>query len=242
MILLIAATPLETVLLRTELPLCKHAEQAMWSGSLVPHLSLGLIHTGVGPASTAVYLTRALAQQPIQAVLMIGCAGAYPHSDLKVGDLALATEEVYGDLGVETEEGFLTLADLDIPGDPPPIERIDLQHRLHLAAAHHLRTVFATQAGHFRCGRFVTVSAGSGSENRSRQLALRTDGLCENMEGAAAAQACALYGVPFLELRGISNPTGTRDPRQWDLKRGVEAAQRGALSLLQHWHHLKETP
>ena len=54
------------------------------------------------------------------------------------------------------------------------------------------------------------------------------------MEGAAAAQACENFGVPLLELRGISNPTGTRDPQQWDVVGGATAAQQGILKLLKN--------
>ena len=55
------------------------------------------------------------------------------------------------------------------------------------------------------------------------------------MEGAAVAQACAEFDIPLLELRGISNPTGTRDPQRWDIARGTEAAQAGILKLLDNW-------
>jgi futalosine hydrolase len=56
------------------------------------------------------------------------------------------------------------------------------------------------------------------------------------MEGAAVAQVCAEFDLPLLELRGISNPTGTRDPQQWNIVRGAEAAQTGILKLLGNWH------
>jgi futalosine hydrolase len=55
------------------------------------------------------------------------------------------------------------------------------------------------------------------------------------MEGAAAAQVCEHLGVPLLELRGMSNPTGSRDPQQWDVVAGATAAQRAILKLLKHW-------
>jgi futalosine hydrolase len=60
------------------------------------------------------------------------------------------------------------------------------------------------------------------------------------MEGAAAAQVCAEFSLPLLELRGISNPTGSRDPQLWDIKAGAEAAQRGLLQLLEQWPAAEE--
>ena len=55
------------------------------------------------------------------------------------------------------------------------------------------------------------------------------------MEGAATAQVCAEYNLPLLEIRGISNPTGSRVPADWDLKLGAEAAQRAVMRLLENW-------
>ena len=52
--------------------------------------------------------------------------------------------------------------------------------------------------------------------------------LVESMEGAAAAHVCALYGVPFLEVRGISNLVGDRDRAAWDVEGA--AARAGARS------------
>ena len=53
------------------------------------------------------------------------------------------------------------------------------------------------------------------------------------MEGAAAAHVCALYGVPFLELRAMSNRVEKRDREQWDLVGAVARAQEAAARLLE---------
>jgi futalosine hydrolase len=44
------------------------------------------------------------------------------------------------------------------------------------------------------------------------------------MEGFALAYGCAVAGVPFVELRAVSNAVGARPPVAWDLP--------GALSAL----------
>jgi futalosine hydrolase len=53
------------------------------------------------------------------------------------------------------------------------------------------------------------------------------------MEGAAAAQVCAEFSCPLLEVRGISNPTGTRANERWDIPLGMRVAQEAVLTLLQ---------
>jgi futalosine hydrolase len=52
------------------------------------------------------------------------------------------------------------------------------------------------------------------------------------MEGAAVAQICRAYDVPFLELRGISNRVEERDLSRWRKKEAAEGAQRAVLALL----------
>ena len=56
--------------------------------------------------------------------------------------------------------------------------------------------------------------------------------LCENMEGAAAAHLCALYGVDFVEVRAISNIAARRDRDAWELPLACSRAQEAVLFLL----------
>jgi futalosine hydrolase len=55
------------------------------------------------------------------------------------------------------------------------------------------------------------------------------------MEGAAAAQVCLRYRVPFLEIRGLSNWAGNRNKRSWRLKEALDNCQRAMLHLLEYW-------
>jgi futalosine hydrolase len=75
-------------------------------------------------------------------------------------------------------------------------------------------------------GPFVTVSNCSGTAARGLELAARFGGLVEGMEGAALAHVATLYGVPWLELRAISNAVEDRDLSRWRLRDAAEAAQR----------------
>ena len=90
------------------------------------------------------------------------------------------------------------------------------------------------------CGPLVTVSACSGSATAGEQLVRRTEGLGENMEGAAVAQLCARFGVPFFEVRGISNLVEDRDLSRWDLPAAAAVAQRAVRALLAGWRDRQE--
>ena len=233
MLLILAATPLETRLLRNNMvnirPLpC--GSITIFTGRLGSQDIL-LCHGGIGQVSMAIQLTLILNAHTPLAVLLCGCGGSYPDSGLQNGDLALAKVELYGDLGVASEDKFILLSELNIPQDkelaPVATQSFLLDSDLLCWAQEILADAI--------CGTFVTVNCCSGTSALSIELQHRSGGICENMEGAAAAQVCAEFKIPLLELRGISNPTGTRDPQRWDIIRGSEAAQLGILELLENW-------
>jgi futalosine hydrolase len=70
-------------------------------------------------------------------------------------------------------------------------------------------------------GPSVTVSLVSGDEAVARQRWQRYRTWAENMEGSAVAQACLRFGIPVLECRGISNPTGDRRKDHWRIEQAI---------------------
>jgi futalosine hydrolase len=238
MIALLAAVPLETELLRRGLAPCEVRRSHGYDllcGTLGGR-SVCLLHGGIGKANAAAAVSALCAGERPEALLLFGCCGAYPGSGLAVGDLVLATEECYGDEGVLAPQGFLDMAALGFSlaerNGVRYFDRFPVDGNL-LAQARPLAAEVAVAAGRQLAeGVFVTVSTCSGTARAGEELVRRTGGLCENMEGAAAAQICARHAVPFLELRGISNLVEDRDLARWDLRAAAEIAQRAILSVL----------
>jgi futalosine hydrolase len=166
------------------------------------------IVTGVGQVNMAHSLTLAIEQERPESIVVIGIGGAYPNSGLAIGDVVCAVSETFGDLGVETPDGFLELKEF-------------------------LQTAFPLQIfPGVRRAKFVTVSTCTGTDELTRRIQARTQGEVENMEGAAAAQIGARYGIPVAEIRGISNMTGHRDRALWKIPEAARAAQETLLSWL----------
>ncbi|SHJ66959.1 futalosine hydrolase [Malonomonas rubra DSM 5091] len=238
MLIIIAAVPLETNLLRQELK-DSRTEQlgscCIEIGTIYDQDVL-IAHSGVGQTAMSLQLTRLLERYPAKAVLLCGCGGSYPDSTLRNGELAIATAEFFGDLGVSCEEDFIHLSELEIPQNPELELIVQRSYLLPSPLVEHARKTLPQAL----CGTFVTVNSCSGCAALSNELQQRSGGICENMEGAAAAQVCAEYNLPLLELRGISNPTGSRDPQQWNIPLGAEAAQQGLLEILRHWPEKQE--
>jgi futalosine hydrolase len=72
-------------------------------------------------------------------------------------------------------------------------------------------------------GPIATVSTCSATDNSAREVARRTGALAETMEGAACALVAHRRGIPFAEVRAISNYTGARANQRWDIQSALEA-------------------
>jgi len=238
MIAIVAAVPLETARLRRSLSPCevrRCGHRDLFLGVLNSR-KIALLHSGIGKVNAASAVTALLEAFRPTAVIVIGCGGAYPNSSLEIGDLALATEEVFADEGVATADGFHPFSDLGFPLLPNQIPRLESRFPVDQQLLKDAQPFFEQLAAYAGCkliaGPLVTVSTCSGSEQIGKDLELRTGGLCENMEGAAVAQVCRLYGIPFMELRGISNRVENRDLDNWDLSGAADIAQRALAAFL----------
>jgi len=171
-----------------------------------------ILITGVGVVAATFSLTKRLAEagRP-RAVISCGVGGAYPGSGLKIGDVVCAESELFGDFGVETDDGFLTLADIGLT----TVDRIELD----------LRPVQ-------RAVPFVTCATCTGTDERAREIAARTSGAVESMEGAAIVEVAKRFGLEVGEIRGISNHVGKRDRTSWKLTEAAEAAQQSLCNWL----------
>jgi futalosine hydrolase len=233
--LLISATGLEQHRLAeaVEQPVCVSVAGRRWTRGRLCGRPAVLVETGIGAVNTAHGLTRALEMETPEWVLQIGVGGAYTGVGLGIGDLAVATEEVYGDLGVVTPEGWRPADEIGVPvadlHGKALYNRFPVDATLSAEAA-----AILTDAGEATLveGPFLTVQACSGTDSLGRERAARAPGaICESMEGAAAAHICALYGARFVEVRAISNLVEDRDRSRWDLETASRRAQDGALLL-----------
>jgi len=238
MICLLAAVPEETNLIRQSIE-----EAAEHSINCVPVITgklfgqgVCLAHSGIGKAAAAATCAALLSSGQLRAVWLFGCGGAYPGSGLTIGDLALAEKEIFGDEGVETTKGFQDLAGTGIAMRQFPglfFNTWPVAQELYEWAKPHLKECTVRASKNLVCGPFVTVSTCTGTTTKAEEIAIRTGGICENMEGAAVALACQQMSVPLLEVRGISNQVEDRDSSRWDLAAGMTAAQNALLALIQ---------
>ncbi len=188
--------------------------------------------TGVGKVNVSHLLTAVVESVAPGMVILFGCGGAYPGMGIGVGDVVVACEEVYGDEGVCTPGGFLGLEGMNLPViETPTVTRYN-RFPLDRDLVERAEAILSAEGFESVTGTFITVSCSSGKEERGKMLQRRFGGICENMEGAAAAHVCDLYGIPLLEIRGISNLVVDRDLQKWDIEFAAARCQEAVLALL----------
>jgi len=185
--------------------------------------TITVIAGGVGPAGAAAATTRALVlaaehTTPYSVVVSVGIAGGFS-GRVDVGATVLATTAVAADLGAETPDGFLSVADLNFGQS---IMECDAEA---LAA---LRKALPDAV----TGAVLTVSTVTGTAERAAVLRERhPDAVAEAMEGFGVATAAHQCGVAFAELRAISNLIGPRDRAAWRIADALAALRQAGTSL-----------
>src|SRR5210317_1580504 len=168
MIALLAAVPEETVLI-TEILQDPGRESvnglAMLTGR-IHGLDVCLTHGGIGKAAAAAATITLLHYCRPEALLLFGSGGAYPHSGLEIGDLALAETEIFGDEGAATPDGFADLAVMKLPmrqGDETLFNPWPTDRQIQELAQPALLELAGSQGIKLAAGSFVTVSTCTGT-------------------------------------------------------------------------------
>lgn len=198
---------------------------------------LRLVVTGVGPLAAAFAAGRLTGEGIVstcRGVLNLGIAGTYIPAVAPLGSLARATREVWPEYGLVTEHGVDPVA-LGFPlsekkGAPCPTvwDKIDLDMKAYASMGLNDpgTTPELPESPLVVSGPSVTVAGVSGTRTRAQELAARYTALTENMEGFPLALAALNMGVPFAELRAISNIVGDRTPSAWNIPAALAALTR----------------
>lgn len=211
-ILLTAATPFEIA--PTVQWLDAHFQQKSEGFFERDSLVVQTLVTGVGMTATAFQLGHFFAQNRVNWAINAGIGGAFDPS-LKLGEVVQIVSERFGDLGVEeadgrftdlTELGFSSQSMLSNPTEPIP--QLPVCQGLSVNKVH--------------------GSAESIQKILSKYPAVQV----ESMEGAAFFYACLAAGVPFVEIRSISNRVEPRNREAWDLPLAIQRLNEVLVGIL----------
>ncbi|MBU6341632.1 MAG: futalosine hydrolase [Bacteroidetes bacterium] len=169
--------------------------------------------SGVGMVATTWALAKRLHQSPaVSLVVNAGIAGAYDPS-IQVGEVLFVGSEQFGDLGVEEADGqFTDLHRMGMMADYPEWCQSGVMQHPEMGMASFLPVC-----------KGLTVNKVHGSKDSIEQIrALYPEVQIETMEGAAVFYACLSMGLPFMEIRSISNRVEPRNRANWDLAGSIK--------------------
>jgi futalosine hydrolase len=185
--------------------------------------------TGVGVLNTALCAGQWLTRPDVDGVVDLGIAGGYDLDETPMCSVCYAWQENWPEYGLLDEQGAadpkgLGFAQAETGGGK-------VWNRLKLFPARDADAMGLTLAGGWLRASGVTVSGVTGTPERAGWLKIACNGQMENMEGFAAAYAATLRGLPFLEVRTISNLVGSREPGDWNLKGALRSLRDAAATL-----------
>lgn len=163
-----------------------------------------LTQCGIGKVSAAVGASELIRRFHPDCLVSTGVAGGID-SCLKVTDVVASERIAYHDVwcGDGNEYG-------QVQGFPPVYEGSPslLKHALSLNEAHHASSIESRIHSGLICTGDQFITGRTELEAIKRRF---PGGLAVDMESAALAQTCYLYGVPFLSFRIISDTPGVDD-------------------------------
>jgi len=213
-VLVVCAMDSEAVHLREMLEGVHEEPVGRWrrSRGRLGEARVDLIVSGIGLAYAAAATTAALLDGRPRAVLNYGCAGAH-RADIHAGDVIVASSVAHLASYVHKPDGTKHLFGFRVTGvedsrtlDKLPTDRELVEHARQAAEDLELPAWPGRDAApQIHYGPVGSADIWTQHADTIMQLHATHQTLCEDMEAAAVAQICALFGVPFLAIKDISN-------------------------------------
>lgn len=178
--------------------------------------------TGVGVVPTTWGIATAIARARPDLAINAGIAGALDPS-LPIGSVFNVVSECFGDLGIEQADGSvqsLFEAGL-IPESEPPFSEGKLinpeEPQMHFLPKVH----------------GITVNKVHGHEVSIEVFRKRfPKAQVESLEGAAFFYACLSAGIPFMQLRSISNLVEKRNRANWNIPLAIQSLNQVLIEMI----------
>lgn len=187
-----------------------------------------LAQAGMGKVNAAIAATLLIERFDCRMVLFSGIAGGLDPA-LSIGDVVIADHVVQHDAGYTSEEGFFVYQAGHLPFFSPHEDlghaaESELIERVRAALADFVLTPLSArtdgQPPRLHYGRVLTGDQFVNSETLRERLFRELGGAAVEMEGAAMAQACTAFGVPWLVVRALSDLAGSES--RFDFKQFVD--------------------
>ena len=170
---------------------------------VLEHEDVDVLVTGVGMVATTFSLTRKLTGSQYDLVMNVGIAGSF-RSQFQLGHVVQVVSDRFAELGVEDHELFIPADKLDLVGTDELL--FETNERL----------------GSLQEASGITVNRVHGAQDSIASVNRQFSPDIESMEGAAVAYVCKQFGIPWVQVRAISNRVEPRNRAAWNIPLALE--------------------
>ena len=182
--------------------------------------NIDILITGIGTVFTVYQLTKTLNKNRYDFILNVGICGSF-RKYIEIGEAVNIISEEFANLGIQSENDFKTLFDLNfIKKNQFPFTNGLLINNYNIDILKDIKKV----AG-------ITVSSVSGNINQINQRIKKFNSDVETMEGAALFYVCLNERVPFMQLRTVSNYIEVRNKENWNIPKAISTLHKKIISL-----------
>jgi len=184
-----------------------------------------VLTTGVGMVPTAVWCSRTLAAGEYDMALNVGVCGTFDRA-LPLGTVVHVVSDRLPEVGAEDGEAWLSIHELGLLDENEfPFHGGEL---VNLAPPDNAALRALPEVGG------MTVNAVHGSDRSIARVLAQAAARVESMEGAAFMYACLVHGLPFAQVRAVSNVVERRNRAAWKMPEAIAALNASALDILNH--------
>ncbi|MEJ7611693.1 MAG: futalosine hydrolase [Ferruginibacter sp.] len=167
-----------------------------------------ILITGVGSPACMYALTKQLQRKNYDIVIQAGIAGTFS-SIYPPGNTVTVKQDVFADLGIFEQDLFSTLFEKGFA------EKNAGAYTEGVLLNPYERELDLPQVN------AITVNTVSDKPAQASLFQKKYDADIETMEGASFQYVCISEGIPFIQLRSISNFVGERVRTNWKIKEAV---------------------
>ena len=166
--------------------------------------------TGIGSVATTYNLLLFIQNEKPDFLIQAGIAGCFDNT-VSLSSFFTIEKDCFADLGVMENNEWIDMFDIGlIDSDSRPYENSWLINNTQTTLFKNENRVTG-----------ITVNEITTAASRNNSWLNKYEATLESLEGAAFHYVCLMQGIPFLQVRTVSNYVGERDKTKWETEKAI---------------------
>jgi len=177
----------------------------------------------MGSIFTTYYITKALSIISYDLAINVGMAASYDHF-LEQGFVLNVIQDEFGDLGIETNDDFYTLPEMEMMNEnQAPFDGGKLR-LLETFDIMEVETLIPVKS--------VTVNTVHGQQESIDRIRRKFNPDIETTEGAAFVYTCQKENIPCMQIRCVSHYVDINKVENWNIPVSLKNLRNSVINIL----------